>query len=43
MPRFTTPDGTALHYTDAGTGLAVIALAGLTRNGADFLFFLGII
>ena len=36
MPRFTTPDGTALHYTDAGTGLAVIALAGLTRNGADF-------
>lgn len=36
MPRFTTPDGTSLHYTDAGTGLAVIALAGLTRNGADF-------
>lgn len=36
MPRFTTPDGTALHYTDAGSGLPVIALAGLTRNGADF-------
>ncbi|WP_322891570.1 MULTISPECIES: alpha/beta hydrolase [unclassified Yoonia] len=36
MPHFTTPDGLSLHYTDAGTGLPVIALAGLTRNGADF-------
>lgn len=36
MPDFTTADGVRLHYTDEGTGPAVIALAGLTRNGADF-------
>ncbi|ARU01542.1 alpha/beta fold hydrolase [Yoonia vestfoldensis] len=36
MPHFTTADGLALHYTDQGHGLPVIALAGLTRNGADF-------
>jgi pimeloyl-ACP methyl ester carboxylesterase len=36
MPHFTTPDSTQLSYTDAGTGLPVIALAGLTRNGRDF-------
>jgi pimeloyl-ACP methyl ester carboxylesterase len=30
------PDGTSLYFTDEGTGLPVIALAGLTRNGADF-------
>ena len=36
MPIHYANDGTALHYTDAGQGLAVIALAGLTRNGADF-------
>lgn len=33
---FTTTDGTTLHYTDHGTGVPVIALAGLTRNGTDF-------
>ncbi|WP_342068679.1 alpha/beta fold hydrolase [Yoonia algicola] len=36
MPNFTSSDGLSLHYTDAGEGLPVIALAGLTRNGADF-------
>ncbi len=36
MPRFVTPDGIGLHYVDDGVGLPVLALAGLTRNGADF-------
>ena len=36
MPTFKSRDGLALHYTDEGTGVPVIALAGLTRNGADF-------
>lgn len=36
MPRFTTPDGTRLHYEEAGDGLPVLCLPGLTRNGADF-------
>lgn len=36
MPSYQSHDGLTLHYTNAGTGLPVIALAGLTRNGADF-------
>ena len=36
MPHYTANDGTRLYFTDEGTGLPVIALAGLTRNGADF-------
>jgi pimeloyl-ACP methyl ester carboxylesterase len=36
MPRFTAADGTGLHYVDEGTGLPVLALSGLTRNGTDF-------
>ena len=36
MPTFTTSDGLNLHYTDEGTGLPVLALAGLTRSGLDF-------
>lgn len=36
MPHFTAKDGTRLYYTDQGDGPPVIALAGLTRNGADF-------
>ena len=36
MPTFHTADNVALHYTDDGTGLPVLALAGLTRNGRDF-------
>jgi pimeloyl-ACP methyl ester carboxylesterase len=36
MPHYTANDGCQLYYSEAGTGLPVIALAGLTRNGADF-------
>ena len=36
MPSFSAADGTTLHFTDEGSGVPVIALAGLTRNGADF-------
>lgn len=36
MPNHISTDGLTLHYTDEGAGLPVIALAGLTRNGADF-------
>ena len=36
MPHFTAQDGTRLYYTDDGEGLPVLALAGLTRNTADF-------
>lgn len=36
MPRFSSRDGLSLYYRDEGAGLPVIALAGLTRNGADF-------
>ncbi len=36
MPSFTANDGITLHYTDEGAGIPVIALAGLSRNGADF-------
>ncbi len=36
MQRFTTFDGLTLAFTDAGEGLPVLCLAGLTRNGTDF-------
>ena len=36
MPHFTTSDGTTLHYTNDGTGMPLLCLAGLTRTGADF-------
>ncbi len=36
MPRFTTSDGLSLHYTDEGSGMALLCLAGLTRDGRDF-------
>lgn len=36
MPKFQSTDGITLHYTDEGAGTPIIALAGLTRNGADF-------
>jgi pimeloyl-ACP methyl ester carboxylesterase len=36
MPCFTTSDGLSLHYEDGGQGPAVLCLAGLTRNSADF-------
>ncbi|WP_366937901.1 alpha/beta hydrolase [Sediminimonas sp.] len=38
MAHFTTSDGLSLYYEDAGTGLPVLCLAGLTRNGCDFDF-----
>ena len=37
MPRFRTSDGVTLHYRDEGRGLPVLCLAGLTRNGDDFV------
>lgn len=36
MATFQTSDGLNLHYTDEGTGLPILCLAGLTRTGADF-------
>jgi len=36
MPQFTTPDGVSIHFTDAGSGPAVLAIPGLTRNTGDF-------
>ncbi len=38
MPFFTTSDGVSLHYSDAGSGTALLCLAGLTRSGRDFDF-----
>ena len=38
MPRFQTSDGLNLHYEEAGTGLPVLCLSGLTRNARDFDF-----
>jgi len=36
MAFFTTSDGLELYYTDQGTGLPILCLAGLTRTTADF-------
>lgn len=36
MAQFTSSDGLSLHYTDKGTGLPILCLAGLTRTTADF-------
>ena len=36
MPRFTVSDGTGIAYSDEGAGTPILALAGLTRNAADF-------
>jgi len=36
MADFTTSDGLRLHYTDEGTGLPILCLAGLTRTTLDF-------
>jgi pimeloyl-ACP methyl ester carboxylesterase len=36
VAHFTTSDGLSLYYTDEGTGLPVLCLAGLTRTTADF-------
>jgi pimeloyl-ACP methyl ester carboxylesterase len=36
MPSFATSDGLNIHYTDAGEGLPILCLPGLTRTTADF-------
>jgi pimeloyl-ACP methyl ester carboxylesterase len=36
IQHFRSGDGTSLAYRDEGTGLPVLALAGLTRDGRDF-------
>lgn len=36
ISHFTASDGTRLAYRDQGDGIAVLALAGLTRTGRDF-------
>lgn len=36
MGHFTASDGARIAYSDQGDGLPVLALAGLTRTGADF-------
>ena len=36
MPQFTATDGTSLAFSDEGTGIPLLCLAGLTRNLADF-------
>lgn len=38
MPYFTTSDGLSLYFEDAGEGLPVLCLSGLTRNARDFDF-----
>lgn len=38
MSTFTTSDGLHLFYTDEGTGLPLLCLAGLTRDHRDFDF-----
>ena len=38
MAYFQTDDGLNLHYTDTGSGLPILCLAGLTRDGRDFDF-----
>ncbi|MBQ4827411.1 alpha/beta hydrolase [Leisingera sp. HS039] len=39
MPFFETSDGLQLHYSDAGEGVPLLCLAGLTRDGRDFRYF----
>ncbi len=36
MPEFTASDGTQLHYEEAGEGVPLVCLSGLTRNARDF-------
>ncbi|WP_375692035.1 alpha/beta fold hydrolase [Pseudooceanicola sp. LIPI14-2-Ac024] len=38
MPHFTAPDGIRLWYEEAGEGLPLLCLSGLTRNARDFDF-----
>jgi pimeloyl-ACP methyl ester carboxylesterase len=36
MPHFAAADGASIQYSDEGTGLPLLCLAGLSRNAADF-------
>lgn len=36
MPQFKTSDGLSLHFEDAGAGLPMLCLSGLSRDGRDF-------
>lgn len=36
VSHFTAPDGARIAYSDAGQGLALLCLSGLTRNMSDF-------
>lgn len=36
MSHFAAADGARIYYTDEGNGIALLCLAGLTRNGRDF-------
>lgn len=38
MPEFTAADGVRIAYEDAGAGIPVLCLSGLTRNARDFDF-----
>ena len=38
MGNFTTSDGLSLYYSDTGSGLPILCLAGLTRCSDDFCF-----
>ncbi|MDQ2091630.1 alpha/beta fold hydrolase [Marimonas arenosa] len=38
MANFTSSDGISLHFTDEGSGLPLLCLPGLTRDGRDFDF-----
>lgn len=40
MGMFQAADGTALHYDDAGTGLPLLCLPGLTRTMGDFQYLM---
>lgn len=40
MPRFETSDGLSLFYEDAGEGLPLLCLSGLTRDSRDFDYVL---
>lgn len=36
MPHFIANDGLRLHHSDSGSGIPILCLSGLTRNGGDF-------
>ncbi|WP_204318712.1 alpha/beta fold hydrolase [Pseudooceanicola aestuarii] len=36
MPHFTAADGASIYFEDAGEGLPLLCLSGLTRNSRDF-------